>query len=81
MNIQHHYSSLQCHVILQKSFYYADLLLKKHLLLLSLLASNFWMVYVAWSCSYFLLWCDVCSSDFDQNKMDSFTKLRVKSAY
>ncbi len=30
-----HYFSLQCHMILQKSFWYADLLLKKHLLLLS----------------------------------------------
>ncbi len=34
-NFQHHYSSLQCHMILQKSFRYADLMLKKqHLLLL-----------------------------------------------
>ncbi len=32
-----HYSSLQCHVILQKSFWYADLLVKKHFLLLSML--------------------------------------------
>ncbi len=30
-----HYFSLQCYMILQKSFWYADLLLKKHLLLLS----------------------------------------------
>jgi len=30
---QHHYSSLlQCHMTLQKSFLYADLALKKHLL-------------------------------------------------
>ncbi len=28
---QHHYSSLQCHMILQKSFKYADLLLKNFL--------------------------------------------------
>ncbi len=35
LNIQCHFSSLQCHVILQKSFYYAELLLKKHFLLLS----------------------------------------------
>jgi len=27
-----HYSSLQCHVILQKSLQYADLVLKKHFL-------------------------------------------------
>ncbi len=33
-NFQHHYSSLQCHMILQKSFWFADLLLKKHFLLL-----------------------------------------------
>ncbi len=32
---QHHYSSLQCHMILQKSFWYSDLLRKKHFLLLS----------------------------------------------
>jgi len=30
----HHYSSLQCHMILQKSLEYDDLMLKKHLLLL-----------------------------------------------
>ncbi len=30
---QHHYSSLQHHMILQKSLKYADLLLKKHFLL------------------------------------------------
>jgi len=35
LNYQHHYSSLQCLVILQKSFQYADL--KKHFLLLSVL--------------------------------------------
>ncbi len=28
-----HYYSLQCHTILQKSFQYADLVLKKHFLL------------------------------------------------
>ncbi len=28
LNFQHHYSSLQCHMILQKSFWYADLLLQ-----------------------------------------------------
>jgi len=27
LNFQHHYSSLQCHMILQKSFKYYDLLL------------------------------------------------------
>ncbi len=32
LNFQYHYSSLQCHMILQKSFKYADLLLKKHFL-------------------------------------------------
>jgi len=34
LNFQHHYSSLQCLMILQKSFYYADL--KKHVLLITL---------------------------------------------
>ncbi len=29
LNFQYHYSSFQCHMILQKSFYYADLLLIK----------------------------------------------------
>ncbi len=29
LNFQHHYSGLQCHMTLQKTFYYADLLLKK----------------------------------------------------
>jgi len=38
LNFQHHYAGIQCHTILQKSLYYADLLLKKHLLLLLLLA-------------------------------------------
>ncbi len=36
-NFQHHYFSLQCHMILQKSFWYADVVLKKHFLLLSML--------------------------------------------
>jgi len=31
LNFQHHYSSLRCHMILQKTTEYADLLLKKHL--------------------------------------------------
>uniref|UniRef100_A0A8C0YN49 V-type proton ATPase subunit C n=1 Tax=Cyprinus carpio carpio TaxID=630221 RepID=A0A8C0YN49_CYPCA len=31
LNFQHHYSSLQCHVIIQKLFLYADLLLKNFL--------------------------------------------------
>jgi len=30
LNFQHHYSSLQRKMILQKSFKYADLFLKKH---------------------------------------------------
>ncbi len=34
---QHHDSSLQCHMIIQKSFSYAHLLLKKHVLLLSIM--------------------------------------------
>jgi len=37
LHFQHHYSSLQCRMILQKSFKYDDLMLKKHLLLLSIL--------------------------------------------
>jgi len=37
LSFQHHYTSLQCHMILQKSFLYADLLLRKHFLLLSML--------------------------------------------
>ncbi len=41
LNYQHHYSSLKCHMILQKSFKYADLLLKKHLWLLSMLKTVF----------------------------------------
>ncbi len=36
-DFQHQYSSLQCHMILQKSFYADDLLLKKQLLLLLIL--------------------------------------------
>ncbi len=28
---QLHYSSLKCHMILQKSFYYADLMLQKNI--------------------------------------------------
>ncbi len=34
-NFHHHYSSLQCHMIFQKSFYYADVL-KKNILLFCL---------------------------------------------
>ncbi len=37
LNVQYHYSSLQYHVILQKSFLNADLLLEKHFLLLLML--------------------------------------------
>jgi len=37
MNFQHHFSSLQCHVILQKSFWYADLVLKKHFVWISMM--------------------------------------------
>ncbi len=37
LNFQHHFSSHQCHLILQKSFEYSDLLLKKHFLILSML--------------------------------------------
>jgi len=36
---QHHYSSLQCHVIPQKGFC-ADMMLKKHFLLLSVLKTD-----------------------------------------
>ncbi len=36
MNFQHHYTSFQCHMIFQKSKS-ANLMLKKHLLLLSLI--------------------------------------------
>ncbi len=32
--ISSHYSSLQCHVFLQKSFKFTDLMLKKHLVVL-----------------------------------------------
>ncbi len=32
-DFQHHYSSLKCHLILQKSFKYADLQVKKYFLL------------------------------------------------
>ncbi len=35
-----HYSSLQCHTILQKSFQYADLVLKKHLFLLAMMKTG-----------------------------------------
>ncbi len=37
LNFQHHCSSLQCHMILQLSFWYDYLLLNKHFLLLSIL--------------------------------------------
>ncbi len=40
MQIITHYSSLQCHIIFQKSFSYADLVLNKHVLLLSMLKIN-----------------------------------------
>jgi len=43
LNFQHHYSSLQCHMILQKSFEYDDLLLKKYFFMLKtcVLRNNF----------------------------------------
>ncbi len=41
LNFQHHYSSLQSHMSPQKLFEYADLLLKKHFLLLSMLKTYF----------------------------------------
>ncbi len=34
LTFQHHNCSIQCHIIFQKSFKYADLLLKKHFLLM-----------------------------------------------
>ncbi len=37
LNFQQHYSSLQCHMIFQKSFWYADLMLKKNFWLLPML--------------------------------------------
>ncbi len=37
LNFSYHYSSLQCHMIPQKSFSYADLVLNKHFLLLPML--------------------------------------------
>jgi len=37
LNFQHHYSSLQRHMIFQKSFYHAESGLKKHFILLSVL--------------------------------------------
>jgi len=36
LNFQQHHSSIQCHMVLQKSFKYADLLLKKESFLLML---------------------------------------------
>ncbi len=36
-----HYSGLQCHMILQKSFWYADLVLNKHLLSLFMLKRSY----------------------------------------
>ncbi len=36
-NFQHDFSSLQCNMILQKSFKYADLVLKKHFFILVML--------------------------------------------
>ncbi len=32
LSFQHHYFSLQCHIIIQKSFSHDDLMLKKHFL-------------------------------------------------
>ncbi len=37
LNFQHHNPSLQSHMIFQKALYYADLVLKKHFLLLLML--------------------------------------------
>jgi len=37
LNFQHHYSSVQCHMILQKSFQHPALMFRKRLLLLSIL--------------------------------------------
>ncbi len=58
LNFQHHYSSLQCHMILQKSFLYADLLLKKHFLLLLMLKTVV-LIIILWNnhkCDFRILW-------------------------
>ncbi len=47
LNFQHHYSSLQCHMILQKTFKRANLVLKKHFLLLIMLKT---VVLLSTSC-------------------------------
>jgi len=76
-NFQHHYSSLQCHMILQKSFQYADLLLKKDFSLLSVLCSfisskNVEMIpllisihFLTFYFSLSFLLCSVILSDYD----------------
>ncbi len=51
------YSSLQCNMILQKSFWFADLLLKKHFLLLSMM-KNF-LYYQWWNISYYYQWWNI----------------------
>ncbi len=42
LNFQHHYNSLQCHTILQKSYKYADLLFKNNFFLIIINVENSW---------------------------------------
>ncbi len=35
LNFQHPYSSFQCHMILQKSFKYADLIIQKNIVIIN----------------------------------------------
>ncbi len=53
-----HFSSLLCHVILQKSIFYADMVLKKHLLLLSMLKT--FELYISRNLFVLLLFSEFC---------------------
>ncbi len=53
LNFQHHYSSLLCHMFLQKSFLYAGVVLNKYFLLINIVPFNF-----CGNCEFFfrILW-------------------------
>jgi len=67
MNFQHHYSSLQCHMILQKSFKYVDLPLKKQFLLLSRLKEIFRNIINALTVTIECILAKICDSQIPQS--------------
>ncbi len=45
LNFQHDYSSLQCHMILQTAFWYADLLLKQIFIMINNDSATYFFIF------------------------------------